>query len=91
MTGFRLEHTKGAGSVQMVATAALLRRMGYKWWDLGMVMKYKTALGAKVTPREEFLRRYRIDRSDSTIFGIQNPMQASELIKELVSFQSAAD
>lgn len=37
------EDTQGAGEVQLVLTAALLKKMGYAWWDLGMTMKYKAA------------------------------------------------
>lgn len=48
----------GAGSVQLASLGVLLRRAGYAWWDLGMVIEYKLALGARVFGREEFLRRY---------------------------------
>ena len=35
MTGFRQKDARGAGAVQMLLTAGLLEKMGYKWWDLG--------------------------------------------------------
>merc|ERR1712232_892096 len=57
MTGFRLQHTKGAGDVQMVLMAALLHKMGCDWFDLGMLIKYKARLGATVIDRSGFLER----------------------------------
>mmetsp|Transcript_75999 Transcript_75999/g.219478 ORF Transcript_75999/g.219478 Transcript_75999/m.219478 type:complete len:323 (-) Transcript_75999:130-1098(-) len=69
MTGFRLQHTQGAGEVQLVLTAALLCKMGYSWWDLGMVMKYKAALGARVVSRKDFVDRLRRDRDRRVTFG----------------------
>jgi leucyl/phenylalanyl-tRNA--protein transferase len=90
MTGFRLEGTNGAGSVQMVATAALLRRMGYRWWDLGMVMDYKKAMGAEVVTRDAFLTRLHADRGCmATAFGADGRVSAGELIAELVAWQAA--
>mmetsp|Transcript_116326 Transcript_116326/g.336023 ORF Transcript_116326/g.336023 Transcript_116326/m.336023 type:complete len:444 (-) Transcript_116326:116-1447(-) len=69
MTGFRLHDTDGAGKMQMVLTAALLEKMGFLWWDLGMVMRYKEELGAHVVSREAFMRRLRQDRDRHVEFG----------------------
>lgn len=44
----------GAGSVQLAVTASLLRLLEFRCWDLGMVMDYKTALGGKSLPRQEW-------------------------------------
>mmetsp|Transcript_81343 Transcript_81343/g.188953 ORF Transcript_81343/g.188953 Transcript_81343/m.188953 type:complete len:334 (+) Transcript_81343:17-1018(+) len=68
MTGFRTQHSQGAGEVQLVLTAALLHRMGYDWWDLGMVMKYKARLGARVISRDEFIKRLRCNRDSPARF-----------------------
>lgn len=68
MTGFRRQSTQGAGELQLVLTAALLQKMGYDWWDLGMVMKYKGKLGARTVNRKEFIERLHRDRDKSTAF-----------------------
>jgi len=47
------------GTVQLVALGRLLAQSGYAFWNLGQPqMQYKTALGAKVTPRIPFLQRF---------------------------------
>lgn len=66
MTGFRLKGTQGAGEVQLLLTGALLHKMGYCWWDLGMVMKYKARMGARVISREDFIKRLHGDRDKPT-------------------------
>ncbi len=58
MTGFRRAATHGCGTVQLVCTYALLRRCGFAFWDLGMVMKYKEQLGARVVTRREFVEMF---------------------------------
>lgn len=58
MTGFRAPGTQSAGTVQLVATAALLRRLGFSFWDLGMVMKYKTDLGGTTVTRDQYVDRF---------------------------------
>jgi Leu/Phe-tRNA-protein transferase len=62
LTGF-LDRTNpesnNRGSVQLVALAKLLEKNGYAFWNLGQsFMEYKIKLGAKVTPRPEFLSRW---------------------------------
>jgi Leu/Phe-tRNA-protein transferase len=48
-----------AGSVQMILTARYLRSHGFDFWDFGMPLDYKTALGAKNISLPEFLDLYR--------------------------------
>lgn len=88
MTGFRLQGTKGAGEVQLVLTAALLLKMGFAWWDLGMVMKYKARLGAQVVSRDSFLRKLHETRDIPATFS--SPRVAGrELLSHLLEFQRA--
>lgn len=49
----------GWGLLQMAALAKLLRRRGLAFWNLGHPsMDYKLALGARILPREVFLKRW---------------------------------
>mmetsp|Transcript_14484 Transcript_14484/g.29220 ORF Transcript_14484/g.29220 Transcript_14484/m.29220 type:complete len:241 (-) Transcript_14484:184-906(-) len=84
MTGFRKEGTVGAGTIQLVATCSLLKEQGFKWWDLGMVMKYKKELGAHVMSRKEFISRLHKDRdcSDVTLATAEH-ISAKHLVQKL--------
>jgi hypothetical protein len=57
LTGFSSEDS--AGSVQLAALGCLLQRFGFETWDLGMVMDYKTRLGAVIMERDDFVRLVR--------------------------------
>lgn len=57
LSGFHAR--SGAGKVQLYAAARLLAAGGYAFWDLGMEMEYKRALGAQLLPRDIFLERFR--------------------------------
>jgi len=47
------------GKLQMVLLARRLEASGFAWWNLGHPsLPYKTRLGAKIIPREEFLQRW---------------------------------
>ncbi|WP_309396483.1 hypothetical protein [Cerasicoccus maritimus] len=47
------------GKVQLAALGIVLERCGYRFWNLGQsIQQYKKDLGAKVTPRMEFLPRW---------------------------------
>jgi Leu/Phe-tRNA-protein transferase len=54
------------GTVQLLALARLLRNNGYAFWNLGQpYMEYKIRIGAKITPRPEFLKRWKSARLES--------------------------
>lgn len=57
LSGFHLR--SGAGSIQLVALASVLRRAGFAFWDLGMDIPYKRNLGARPVGRTAFLEEYR--------------------------------
>ena len=61
LTGYT--RVAGAGTVQLAATGRWLEAAGFRLWDLGMPMDYKTALGARLFPRREFLALFREARS----------------------------
>jgi Leu/Phe-tRNA-protein transferase len=53
LSGFR--SLSGTGTVQLAALAGLLAESGFKIWDLGMPMDYKSALGCRSLLRHEYL------------------------------------
>jgi len=87
MTGFRLQGTKCAGQVQLVLTASLLHKMGYDWWDLGMVMTYKRRLGAHVVKRDEFVSRLHKDR-DKLVYCKHDEINGKDLLRHLLDVQA---
>lgn len=44
-----------SGKVQCTVTPVILKNLGFKFWDLGMGMDYKSDLGAVEVHRLEFL------------------------------------
>ena len=61
LTGFssREKCYRDYGKAQMVLLGQALQQQGYAFWNLGHpYMPYKTALGAKIYTRAEFLRRW---------------------------------
>jgi Leu/Phe-tRNA-protein transferase len=61
LTGYR--SAAGAGTVQLAATGRWLEAVGIRLWDLGMPLEYKTALGARLFSRRDFLALFRESRS----------------------------
>jgi len=49
-----------AGTVQLILTARYLQERGFSFFDLGMPLDYKTALGAVDISPEEFVRLFRV-------------------------------
>jgi len=72
LTGFAAQDS--AGSVQLVTLGSLLCQHGFAWWDLGMEMDYKRHLGAKLMPRDEFVRQVH-DLRQSARRGIQSEQE----------------
>jgi Leu/Phe-tRNA-protein transferase len=48
-----------AGAVQMVLTAKYLESLGMPFWDLGMPLEYKDALGARNVNPVQFVELFR--------------------------------
>jgi Leu/Phe-tRNA-protein transferase len=51
-----------AGNVQLILTGRYLRDAGFAFWDLGMVLPYKTQLGARDLSLSQFLSLWRQSR-----------------------------
>lgn len=64
LSGFHF--LSGAGTVQMVSLARVLADAGMRFWDLGMDIEYKRALGAVPVPRRQFLTEYRREVSTAS-------------------------
>eukprot|EP00750_Incisomonas_marina_P021474 INCI4445.1.p1 GENE.INCI4445.1~~INCI4445.1.p1 ORF type:complete len:428 (-),score=77.66 INCI4445.1:106-1389(-) len=77
MTGFRDEGTRSCGTIQLVCTYSLLKRCGFSFWDLGMVMDYKKALGARVVTRKEFMKMFHPVRDRMCTLSIAHDEAAS--------------
>jgi Leu/Phe-tRNA-protein transferase len=61
-------HTRSnAGNVQMALTAKYLEENGFAFWDLGMPLPYKTVLGAKNLPINEFIKLWRCYRNNPVL------------------------
>ena len=60
-------HTRsGSGSVQLALLGLVLAESQFAFWDLGMEVPYKTALGAHIVDRETFLHQWKINRNSLT-------------------------
>jgi Leu/Phe-tRNA-protein transferase len=60
-SGFHTEN--GDGTVQMILSGRWLRDAGFAFWDLGMPLDYKLALGARNIRREHFMALFREARA----------------------------
>ena len=80
LTGFSNEDN--AGSVQLGALGKLLMECGFKYWDLGMGMEYKTQLGAEMMRRSDFLDRVHRTRVEDKLVVLRcdGRRSAKELI-----------
>lgn len=74
----------GAGTVQLVALASLLRNSGYAFWNLGhppreatREMLYKRDIGGCVISRAEFLARWKASRDYAPAAELSCPVQTS--------------
>jgi len=56
-SGFYEEHS--AGTAQLVKTTKYLQENGFSFFDMGMPLDYKTALGATDISQEEFVKLFR--------------------------------
>uniref|UniRef100_A0A7C3ILN6 Leucyl-tRNA--protein transferase n=1 Tax=Gracilinema caldarium TaxID=215591 RepID=A0A7C3ILN6_9SPIR len=67
-SGFFTEN--GAGTVQMILTAQYLEKQGFAFWDLGMPLEYKSALGAVELDRRTFIQKFRESRAFQPVLPV---------------------
>jgi len=60
LSGFKSDAHPSSGTVQLCATADILRRAGFSFWDFGMELPYKLRIGAKSVEREWFLEKLNV-------------------------------
>jgi Leu/Phe-tRNA-protein transferase len=84
LTGFYDHEYPGSGKVQLDALRCLLIKKGYKYWDLGMEMDYKTEMGAVGISRVEWLNlvRYTRDIKTDNLAGYQSGPDLMELFAD---------
>jgi hypothetical protein len=72
--------------LQLVATGGLLAERGFKFWDLGMVMDYKLALGGASVPRSQFRSRLELARKCAAAASLPPQLweQSSQSIARLM-------
>lgn len=58
MSGAYEGEESGAGYICLYAWVYYLKQLGFKIWDLGMGMKYKTELGGVYYSRDKFVKIY---------------------------------
>tara|TARA_B100000795_G_scaffold269241_1_gene258052 strand:+ start:308 stop:1681 length:1374 start_codon:yes stop_codon:yes gene_type:complete len=82
LSGYRESGSKSAGTIQCCCVAILLKKCGFRHWDLGMGMEYKTALGAKDVLRAEFLKHLKEARDmTNCILSCESKTCCNDLIK----------
>merc|ERR1719215_1990157 len=84
-TGFHKDGTAGAGEIQLVLAAALLRRLGHEWMDFGQARAYKAALGCETLNRTEWLERFRRVRDEPCDLQPCRGGAGAELLQELMA------
>jgi leucyl/phenylalanyl-tRNA--protein transferase len=78
LSGF---HTAdSSGTIQLAALGRLLEKINFAFWDLGMYMPYKERLGASEIPAEEFIARFRMERTETPDGFPAEPVSVDELL-----------
>lgn len=75
LTGFSA--VDSAGSVQLSVTGRVLQAAGFTWWDLGMSMPYKAALGAQELSRHNFVAAVHECRKQTPLVNWMQPYQVA--------------
>lgn len=81
LSGF---HTKnGTGSVQLALLGLVLAESQFAFWDLGMEIPYKVALGAHVMDRKSFLQQWKTCRSCPTPRWATCLLEPQDMVEKL--------
>ena len=71
-----------AGTSQLLATSSLLYLNEFEFWDLGMILEYKSNLGAKAYSRKSFLTQLYRARTKSCRLQCAAARNARDIIDE---------
>lgn len=81
-------HTKnGSGSVQLGILGLILTESGFAFWDLGMDLAYKQALGAQVLARKTFLQQWQQHHQQSTPPWCDQTLSTTAILEKLDTFR----
>eukprot|EP01090_Pellita_catalonica_P015514 TRINITY_DN4225_c0_g2_i1.p1 TRINITY_DN4225_c0_g2~~TRINITY_DN4225_c0_g2_i1.p1 ORF type:complete len:359 (+),score=74.51 TRINITY_DN4225_c0_g2_i1:72-1079(+) len=78
LTGCKLMDS--AGSIQLCAMGMMLKKRGFKLWDLGMAMDYKLRLGGKKVARFKYLSLVQKFRADKIADLKKSEVNAREIM-----------
>lgn len=82
LSGFHEPGTDSAGTVQLYCLGAILSKLNFRMWDLGMGMEYKFGLGAREMSREGFLSVLREARgNESCVLACDERMGCDEALR----------
>jgi len=81
LTGART--VDSSGTIQLYALGGLLKKLGFKFWDLGMQMEYKMDLGGRLIPRTMWLDVVAKTRNETHMKFACDHVSAKDLIQSL--------
>lgn len=90
------------GALLFIVWGDILSKLGYKFWDLGMFMKYKLSMGAIILPKKKYIEIYRKVRNNckstdfkkirrENILSAQNYILENKKLNNDAGFQDFSD